>query len=433
MRDKNDILPARERAVRQLADWAGRPSFLASSTSRKLGGDSEARNKKKLILTLGGALALFLVSTGISYATFRYLAGPVETGLISPISPVAPEEGRSKIDLSAPKTEACPLNGQKYTREERAIWEGRRPLTVMIENHSDSRPQSGLSKADVVYEAVAEGGITRFLAVFYCGASAEEVTIGPVRSARTYFMDFASEYGDFPLYAHVGGANKPGPANALGQIESYGWLKNGNDLNQFAIGFPVYWRDYERIGHPVATEHTMYSTTDKLWEVAQKRGLGAVNDAGDKWDEDFVPWKFKDEAKAAERGKVVDIKFDFWSGYKEYSVEWQYDVENNGYLRFNGGQPQKDLNTDQQLEAKTVLVQFMKEKGPIDELKHMLYTTIGTGKALIFQDGQVTTATWAKQSRQARTKFTDSKGKEIVFNPGPIWIEIVPAGNEVSY
>jgi hypothetical protein len=303
----------------------------------------------------------------------------------------------------------------------------------MIENHTDARPQSGLSRTDIVYEAVAEGGITRFLAIFYCGASAEEVTVGPVRSARTYFLDFISEYGQYPLYAHVGGANLAGPANALGQIGDYGWLSVGNDLNQFSIGFPTFWRDYERLDHPVATEHTMYSTTTKLWEIAQKRGLTNVDDEGRAWDKDFVSWQFKDDAKTESRGEVNKIQFNFWSGYKEYEVAWEYDRQNNLYRRLNGGAPHKDRNNDQQLTTKNVVIQFSREKGPVDELKHLLYQTTGKGKALIFQDGKVIEGTWQKIDRKKRTKFFDRRGKEIAFNRGRIWIEIVPAGKEVSY
>ena len=110
------------------------------------------------------------------------------------------------IDTSGPRDQKCPLNGAYFTKGEREVWEKRRPLAVMIENHADSRPQSGLSRADVVYEAVAEGGISRFLAVFYCGAaagSAKPYDVGPVRSARTYFLDWASEYADYPLYLHA--------------------------------------------------------------------------------------------------------------------------------------------------------------------------------------------------------------------------------------
>jgi len=384
--------------------------------------------KNKKIIYLVGGLVLYLASAGISFASFRYLNN-TGNALLSPL------QGGSgfNLDLNAPKTEVCPINGEMFTKGERQLWEKRRPLTVMIENHADSRPQSGIGKADVVYEAVAEGGITRFLAVFYCRATAEEVTIGPVRSARTYFMDFASEYGDYPLYAHVGGANKPGKTDALGQIGDYGWLAKGNDMNQFSLGFPVFWRDYERIGHPVATEHTMYSTTEKLWEVADQRDLNAKDEEGNAWDQDFISWKFKDEPNLDKRGDINLISFEFWSNSPDYAVKWQYDKENNQYLRQNDGQAFIDNNDDQQVRVKTVIIQFMKEIGPINELKHMLYGTNGTGKLLVFQDGEVITGTWEKEDRQSRTVFNDNQGKEISLTRGPVWIEILPTGNEVNY
>ena len=173
----------------------------------------------------------------------------------------------------------------------------------MIENHVDARPQSGLSGADVVYEAVAEGGITRFLAMFYCQDAGK---VGPVRSARTYFIDFASEYGDFPLYAHVGGANQPGPADALSQLSDYGWT-GYNDMNQFSIGFPTFWRDYDRLGHVAATEHTMYSTVQKLWDYgATNRDLTNVDKDGKSWDKTFVPYQFRDDAPASASGRKLN-------------------------------------------------------------------------------------------------------------------------------
>lgn len=385
------------------------------------------QKKRKLIIIIGG-IALYLLSAGLSYATFSYFRGaPMVPGLVSPL----PSAGGLRIDPNAPKTASCPLNGKMYTEAEKKIWEEHRPLGAMIENHAESRPQSGLSRADIVYEAVAEGGITRLLAVFYCGASAQDIMIGPVRSARTYYLDWISEYGEFPLYAHVGGANVPGKANALGQIASYGWLSGSNDLNQFSIGFPTFWRDYERLDHPVATEHTMYSTTDRLWEVAQKRGITNVDRDGNKWDKDFTSWKFKDEEDS--RGEVDKIEITFWGGHEEYNVTWEYDREANLYKRVNGGNSHKDLNSDEQLIAKNVVVQFARERGPIDELKHLLYDTTGTGRALIFQDGKVTKGTWEKGDREDRTKFLDNGGKEVEFNKGEIWIEVVPAGKEVVY
>jgi len=386
-------------------------------------------SKTKVVFAIIGGFLLYLFSTAVSWASFRYLNKPGVEKVVSPLT----GKKTAQIDLSAPKTEACPLNGKMFTKAERKIWEKRRPLGVMIENHQQARPQSGLGEADIVYEAVAEGGITRFLAIFYCGASRQAVTVGPVRSARTYFLDFVSEYGDYPLYAHVGGANKSGPANALGQIGDYGWLRKGNDLNQFSLGFPVYWRDYERLGHSVATEHTMYSTTEKLWDVAHKRDLDAEGSDGTRWDENFKPWRFKDDKPLERRGEVAKIKLSFWSGHPEYAVEWDYDKQNNIYSRFNGGQPHKDLDTKQQLQAKTVVVLSMREKGPIDELKHLLYTTIGRGKLVVFQDGEAIKGQWQKKSRQSRMKFLNARGKEIVLDRGPIWIEVIPARQKIDY
>jgi hypothetical protein len=206
-------------------------------------------------------------------------------------------------------------------------------------------------------------------------------------------------------------------------------------LNQFSrgLGFPVFWRDYERLGHEVATEHTMYSTTEKLWEVAAKRGLGAIDDKGNRWDKNFESWKFKDEASLNKRGEANKISFGFMGDYTDYQVEWQYNKGDNTYQRFNGGLLHKDLNNDCQLEAKNVIVLFLSEKGPIDDLKHLLYGTTGKGKALIFQDGLAIEARWQKAKRMSRTIFSDAKGKEITFNRGPIWLEMVAAGREVSY
>ncbi len=376
---------------------------------------------------VGLYLGIFLLATGGSWIAFSLISGKSPTEIISP---TGIEDRRGRIDLNAPKNETCPLNGAKFTKAEREIWEKRRPLTVMIENHQDSRPQSGVSSADVVYEAVAEGGITRFLAVFYCGAAHDDLIIGPVRSARIYFMDWAQEYGDFPLYAHVGGANRVGPADALGAISKLGWISQGNDMNQFAIGFPTFWRDYERIGHPVATEHTMYASTDKLWELAQERGLTNKNNKGDSWDKNFTLWKFSDSA-SGENAPIVE--FPFWKGHTEYSVRWIWDAAVRVWKRESGGQLHTDLNNKEQLQVSTVIVQFTVEKSLNDPEKHMLYTTTGKGNAIVFRDGIGIRGTWQKDSPASQTKFIDSKGKEIELAPGPIWIEILPTGTEVSY
>lgn len=383
--------------------------------------------KNTKVKLIAGLLGLYLVAVGVSYAVFSYVIKPAKESVV----PQNVAQTRAKIDPSAPKDQECLLNGKKFTKAERDIWEKRRPLTVMIENHQESRPQSGLSSADIIYEAIAEGGITRFMAVFYCGAASEEVQVGPVRSARTYFLAWASEYGNHPLYAHVGGANKSGPADALGQINTYGWFLY-NDLNQFSIGFPTFWRDYERLGHTVATEHTMYSTTDKLLAVAAGRGLTSQDKNGVAWNKEYVGWKFAD-GQASPAPTASKISFPFAGGYQDYNVGWVYDSASNLYKRENGAIPHVDLNNNQQLSASSIVVQFTPLKGPIDELKHMLYTTTGTGRALVFQNGDVLEASWRKKDRTGRTMFLDKAGKQISFVRGPIWVEIVDTATKVTY
>lgn len=392
--------------------------------------------KKNKLLIILSTLGLYLIATGISYSVFS--GG--QTGALGGEDTSAPTASESKgkndydrlaFDESLPKTEACPLNGQKYSKQHKDWWSKHRPLGVMIENHQESRPQSGISFSDVVYEAVAEGGITRFLVIYYCDDAG---IVGPVRSARTYFLDFISEYGSYPLYAHVGGANTPGPADALGQIIDYGW-NSYNDLNQFSIGFPTFKRDEDRLGRPVATEHTMYSTTSKLWAVGKERGLTNEDKAGDSWEDEFVAYEFKDDAKESARPAAQTVAVEFWSNQPNYDVIWKYDTASNSYLRSNGGEAHEDNNPDQQLAAKNVVVMYMRESNANDGYEgnaHMLYGTEGSGKALIFQDGKQIAGTWEKDGRESRTVFTDASGKEIKFVRGKIWFSVIATDSVVD-
>lgn len=382
-------------------------------------------NKNKIIIILL-AIGLYFVSTGASYL---FLSGKVSSQgtLSSPLpAPTAGVDGKLVFDNSLPKTEECPLNGALYSKQQRQWWEKHRPLGVMIENHENARPQSGLSNADVIYEAVAEGGITRFLAEFYCQDGGQ---LGPIRSARTYFLDFVSEYGDSPLYAHVGGANQPGPADALSQIDDYGWT-GYNDMNQFSIGFPTFWRDYDRLGHPAATEHTMYSSAQKLWDFAAKdRGLADVSEDDTPWDKGFVKYQFVSDASATERSKSQSVHLEFWTGDANYYIDWVYDPKANLYKRLNGGKPQIDRNNNSQLTAKNLVVLLMQERSANDGYEnnvHLLYKTKGSGRAVVFQNGKQISATWQKDTRTSRTIVKDATGKEIKFVRGLIWFEIFP-------
>ncbi len=379
-------------------------------------------------------LIVFLLSAYTSY--YFFIQGPQE--FVSPLSTgyKTAEESNNNLgenkDSNEPKTEECPLNGEMLTKTQKAKWEKRRPLGVMIENHQEARPQSGLSSADVVYEAVAEGGITRFLAIYYCK---DAPYIGPIRSARIYFIKILEGYGNYPLYAHVGGANTPGPADALGYIKTMDWHLY-NDLNQFSVPFPYFWRDYERLPGRV-TEHTVYSSTSKLWQFAKdKRGLTNIDEKGVSWDKNFISWKFKDDALPQERGGVEKIDFGFWTTFaSQYSVVWSYAKGRNTYLRINGGQPHLDKNTGKQLETKNVVIIFAQESPANDgyEGGHLLYNLTGEGEALVFQDGKVLSALWRREDNKELIRFYDKSGKEIRMVRGQVFVEILPIGNKVIY
>ena len=403
-------------------------------------------SKKQLVILL----ILYLVTSGVAYAGFAALGKRggtmVTTTDQGSTQPTAePVAQLLNINPQEPKDQQCPLNGQMYTQTERQAWEKRRPLAVMIENSPDARPQSGTTRADVVFEAMAEGGVTRFMALYYCDVQREDITLAPIRSAREYFFKIASGFNR-PLYVHVGGANTPGPADALGQIADAGW-NQANDMNQFSIGYPTFVRDYSRLGadREIATEHTMVTTTEKLWKIADKRlwtntsppvtktvkGVKQTTPGKD-WKDGFTPWNFADGEP--EKGSVGTISFEFWTGYNNYAVTWQYDSQTNTYKRILAGQPHLDLNTNQQIAVKNAVVMFAEEKGPIDEHKHLLYTLVNsTGDALVFQNGVAIKAKWSKKDREAPLLFLDEKGKPITFVRGPIWISLVGKKTPVTY
>ena len=393
------------------------------------------RDKSNVLITILVSLGLYLISTGITYAGFSFFA-PTGGLITSPVPKVSPSgKAKNKVDPNLPKDSACPLNGVKYTKLEEEDWKKRRPLAVMIENSEDSRPHSGILKADVMYEALAEGWITRFMAVFYCNTPFENITIAPVRSARTYFIDWVSEYD--ALYNHVGGSNRIGEnanitdprADALGQIDRYG-IK---DLDQFGIGYPDCYRNPDRIGKPVLTEHTMVCFSDNLYKIAEKRGWTNVDEKGVPWDKNFNEWSFKDDPLDSERGSTTNVKVVFSEGYEKYDAEWEYERSTNTYKRKTGGIPHMDMEANEQIAVKNVVVQLTKLIGPVDDLGHFLYTTIGEGKALIFQNGKAIVGSWIKKSRIGRTIYYGPAGKEIEMTSGPIWIQFIQNEKQVTY
>lgn len=386
--------------------------------------------------SIGLIVVLLIVSFGLSYGITSAVQNSKKT-IVQKKPATAIEE-----ESTEPRTEQCPINGRMMTKAQKDKWVTRRPLGIMIENHVEARPQSGLSSADVVYEAVAEGGITRFLAIFYCQDAS---FVGPVRSARVHFMTMLREYGEYPLYGHVGGANcdpesgsgcaNGAKADALGLVQKLDWASY-NDMNQFSVPFPYYWRDYDRLPDR-ATEHTVYTSTTKLWDYAKtKRELTNVDSDGVSWDKTFETWKFADDADVAKRGTVNKIKLGFWDNLaSDFSVVWTYDKTKNSYYRTNGGKSHIDKNTNKPLDAKDIIAVFAKQSPANDGYDggHILYQLTGEGDALVFQNGKSIKATWKKETPESRMKWYDENDKEISLVKGKVFVEIQPIGNTVTY
>ncbi|MBU0597999.1 DUF3048 domain-containing protein [Patescibacteria group bacterium] len=277
------------------------------------------------------------------------------------------------------------------------------PVAVMIENLVSSRPPSGLSKANLVYEALAEGGITRFMAV-YAGQFVTMPEIGPVRSARSYYIDWALEYN--ALYTHVGGSPQ-----AFADIREYSVF----DLNQF-YSSQYFWRDSERLA-----PHNLYTSGEKL--------AFALRDLEADETSDFDSWKFKDEVDVSDRpaeDKSIDIKFSSFN----YDVGYKYNKEKNDYLRYQAGEIHIDKD-ESEIRAKNVAVQ--KVKTYLIDDNRLGMDTVGEGESIVFRDGLAITGHWEKESKTSRTIFYDDDGDEIEFNAGTTWVEVIPTDRDVEY
>ncbi len=279
---------------------------------------------------------------------------------------------------------------------------GRRPLSVMIENSEGARPQAGLDKANIVYEMLAEGGITRFLAVYF---ENEAEVVGPVRSARPYFISKSLEHQ--AIYVHAGGSE-----------EAYNFIvaEKIDDINEF-INFQPFWRSRDR--NP---PHNLYTSTVELRKEAQKLGFLEMMEKED--------YQFKTDRNEILRGKTVTSILIPYN--RLYKVTYQYQPETMKYLRFINDEPHIDAKTKKQIQVDNVLIQFADTK-VIDEEGRLSINLVGEGKGLVFFKGGSEEIIWKKVDLKSRTSFFDQAGNKIVFAPGTIWIQIVPSEIIIEY
>ena len=345
--------------------------------------------KKQWIIV--GIVAVVLIGGVTTYALTRESPPPKK--------PVHHIVATVRKPTPAPTTVASTLTGLPVSPSINKL-----PVTaVMIENSTFARPQSGLAEAGVVFEAIAEGGITRFVALYQDTAPSY---IGPVRSIRPYYLSWLDGFD--AIVTHVGGSPE-----AIQDLSNW----NIRDMNQF-----YYSSYFTRIASRVAP-HNAYTSMSQLNALENRLGYTASTYTG-----------FSRKAPSPSKSPTATT-INFNISYGAYNVQYKYNQADNNYERFEGGAPHMDINgsgAQTQDAPKVVIAMIMPNHLESDGL-HNVYGTVGSGTAYIFQDGTATVGTWKKTANNAQISFVDSNGKPIALDAGQTWITALGQANEVIY
>lgn len=276
------------------------------------------------------------------------------------------------------------------------------PVTaIMIENSPDARPQSGLKKAQVIYEAIAEGGITRFLCLYQQNKPS---LIGPVRSLRMYYLDWAAPYQ--PSIVHVGGSSA-----------SLKEVRNGSYRNidiEYHSG--ASWRATDRYA-----PHNVYTDFSRLDSLNSSLGYTSS---------EFTSFPRTDgKAAATQDATAIDVTMSSAA----FNSHYAYDATTNTYARNQAGAAHTDRE-DGQISPSVVVTLRVNMSLVMEDGWREDITTTGSGKAEVFQNGTVQEVTWSKADRMSPLKLKDADGKEISLVRGQTWIAAVPnTGGNVAW
>jgi hypothetical protein len=283
----------------------------------------------------------------------------------------------------------------------------RLPLAIMVDDYVRARPQSGFSSASIVYQAMIDDSSDRYMMIFQEGTAAD---IGGVRSARPYYVYWAAEYK--ALFGHFGG-----DAQALQRTipSMAGNIYNEDDLNGGSC-------PYHRVTTRVAP-YNAYTNSAELIRCAAKRGYPATY-------QNLPVRTFTDDTPIAQRRASQSVTIP----YLAEKIGYQYDPASNSYLRLVDGKLQLDPANNQQVYARNIVVMFQAYSivPSLDKLRPVV-ANVGTGKAIVFQEGRAITGTWKKTSNTALTLLYDDAGNEIPLVRGEIFMQSVPIGTAVTY
>lgn len=370
-----------------------------TSTTSKLHRPKEKRSFKQWVASLTkkqwitiGVVALLLIGGGVGALCTLHKDAKPPVAVKKPVT-------KSEPKPPTPTTVASTMTGLQVdpSVNERTV------TGVMVENSELARPQSGIDQADVIFEAVAEGGITRFLLLFQDG---QPQYIGPVRSVRPYYISWAMGFD--AAIAHAGGS-----PDALAAMRNL----NVKDLDQFANG-----SYYTRISSRYAP-HNLYTSMGQLNDIEISRGYGKAT---------YTPLLRRAETPSkTPNARSIDMTISS----SVFNVHYDYDPGTNSYKRSQAGAPHMVVDKDgnqKQLLPKVVVALVMTQGIAADDL-HTAYGVLGAGHVYIFQDGNVAEGTWYKANNTTQLTFKDANGNPIALNPGQTWFTVVNDTSKVSY
>ncbi len=273
----------------------------------------------------------------------------------------------------------------------------------MIDNHPAAYPQVGLARASLTFEAVTEFGLTRFMAAFVPDESNKQLTIGPVRSARTYFVRWAAGFG--AVYVHNGGSPQ-----SLDLLTRTDVIENVDSLTRDGVAFT---RDRTR-----QSPHNLQTSLAALDTVA--RTADADTQAG-------YLFGMTGEAKPPQTAHRIDYYFL----YREDAVTWVYDATTDAYIRLRRGAPARDADGTALTTRNLIVIEIPEEPIVNDPAGRVELQVMGEGRAQLFIGGGMRPSVWRKASSDASLRFFDNDGNEVVFRPGQIWIAAVPNIDQV--
>jgi Protein of unknown function (DUF3048) N-terminal domain/Protein of unknown function (DUF3048) C-terminal domain len=343
--------------------------------------------KNKFVVITGSIL--LIIATGCSkYTTEEVDPTPTPSPTIDVVPTAAP------VPTPTPAAYRMPLTGLPAVQPMVT-----RPVLVTVENSPQARPQTGLDKADVVYEVLAEGEITRFLAIYQ---SQQVDAIGPVRSMRPYFVQIGDGFD--AVLVHAGWSS-----DAMAMMQQ----KKINHLDQVYGDDAFYWRSKER-----KAPHNLYTSTEKIQQGVEKRKFRQ------EWDPRSINFANENTRMFLEQsGQTVTIPYP--SGYK---VSYEYDVTSKLYKRSMLGKPHLDKETNEQLTAKNLMIIEAAHK-VLDKEGRRAVDVMGPGKGIILQEGRAQKISWERKNGIIRAFLND---REIPMLAGTTWVQIVPTGTIVT-